>query len=147
MSIGIVAPISTVGGPIKSAESATSIAKSIPQARGERLHRVEVERERERVQADARLDESVAAQQACGRGVGAPALHQPAREPTEQRIARRHAGEEDRQLRGGRIAMRPEQRREIFLPRHLVDEAGGAGERGEEQGETARQRVSRAARA
>ena len=103
----------------------------------ERARDREEQLEGDRVRADRRLHDAVAAQQLARARTAAAARDAP-RVGAEERVAERQAAEKEGQHAGRRLRVRAEQGREHALPGHLVDESGGARGDGEQQGERAR---------
>ena len=102
------------------------------QAQGGHTRDVQQRHEGEGVEADGRLHRAVGQQQAprlasCGPG------QQTLRDAPEQGVARRQPAEEEAQHGGGRCAVGAEQGGQELLPGHLVDEAGEAGQRRQQQ--------------
>ncbi len=90
-------------------------------------------RKQQRVQSDSGLDEGVEVQQTRGTPPMASALHEPPRRPAEQGVADGEAAQEDGEHGGRRLAVGAQQRGQVLLPGHLVDEAREARQHREEQ--------------
>ena len=94
----------------------------------------------QRIDADPGLDARVERQQPRTRALLVRAFEHAPRRPAEQRVPARKAAEEDREDRRGRLAVRAEQRREVLLPGHLVDETRKPGQHREQQRDQANHR-------
>jgi hypothetical protein len=93
----------------------------------------EESRKQQRVESDAGLDECVEVEQPRGTRAPTSALHAPPRGAAEERVARREPAEEDREHRRRGLAVGSEERRQVLLPRDLVDQAGEARQHREQQ--------------
>jgi hypothetical protein len=87
----------------------------------------------QRVDADAGLDQGVEGEQARRATALAGALDEIARGAAEQGVAGREPAEEDGEHGRGGLAVGTEQRRQVLLPGHLVDEARKSGQHREQQ--------------
>ncbi len=107
----------------------------------EPAHRAKQHREQPRAEANAALDRTVEQQQAGGFAARFGSLHHAPGHGAEQRVADRESTEEEREHRGSGFAVRAEQRRQVLLPGHFVDEATEARQHGEPERGGAHQAV------
>ena len=92
------------------------------------------------INADSGLDARVEGQQPRTPAPPTSALEHSPRCPAEKRVPSRKAAEKDREHGRGRLAMGSEQRGQVFLPGHLVDEARKPGQHREQQRDQANHR-------
>ena len=104
------------------------------------LHRAEQQREGERVEPDAHLREAVDAEQGRLLASQRRAVDGSPGDPAEHGVAGREAAQVQAQHRRRRLAVAPEQRRQVLLPGNLVDQAAEACEEGQKKGDGARHR-------
>ena len=92
------------------------------------------------INADSGLDARVEGQQPRTLTSPTSALEHSPRRPAEKRVPNRKTTEKDREHGRGSLAMGSEQRGQVFLPRHLVDETRKSGQHRKQQRDQANHR-------
>jgi len=116
--MGIVPPISTAG---------------VGDEQGKGLGSPEERREEQGVDPDPGLDQTVEDQEPRRSSAAPCALDQTPRRVSEEGVARGQPPQKDGQHGSRGLGVRPEQRGDVLLPRHLVDEPAEPGEHRQQQ--------------